>query len=80
MKEFIVTVVPTKNPAILKFELIIFITKIIIRKFQKYRRRAKKLTFGQQYFNRHLLKRFTFQATSLVLKNLDIVEWDGRKR
>ncbi|MBC8767194.1 NifU family protein [Arenibacter sp. BSSL-BM3] len=78
MKEFIVTVVPTKNPAILKFETNHFITKNNNYEFKNIDE-AKNSPLAQQLFYLPFIKTVYISGNFIGLERYDIVEWDDVK-
>ncbi|MCM4173583.1 NifU family protein [Arenibacter sp. TNZ] len=78
MKEFIVTVVPTKNPAILKFETNHFITKNNNYEFKNIDE-AKNSPLAQQLFYLPFIKTVYISGNFIGLEKFDIVEWDDVK-
>jgi len=78
MKEFIVTVVPTKNPAILKFETNHFITKNNNYEFKNIDE-AKISPLAQQLFYLPFIKTVYISGNFIGLERYDIVEWDDVK-
>lgn len=78
MKEFIVTVVPTKNPAILKFETNHFITKNNNYEFKNIDE-AKNSPLAQQLFYLPFIKTIYISGNFIGLERYDIVEWDDVK-
>ena len=78
MKEFIITVVPTKNPAILKFETNHFITKNNNYEFKNIDE-AKNSPLAQQLFYLPFIKTVYISGNFIGLERYDIVEWDDVK-
>jgi Fe-S cluster biogenesis protein NfuA len=78
MKEFIITVVPTKNPAILKFETNHFITKNNNYEFKNIDE-AKNSPLAQQLFYLPFIKTVYISGNFIGLERFDIVEWDDVK-
>ncbi|ASO05759.1 NifU family protein [Arenibacter algicola] len=78
MEEFIITVVPTKNPAILKFETNHFITKNNNYEFKNIDE-AKISPLAQQLFYLPFIKTVYISGNFIGLERYDIVEWDDVK-
>lgn len=78
MEEFIITVVPTKNPAILKFETNHFITKNNNYEFKNIDE-AKISPLAQQLFYLPFIKTVYISSNFIGLERYDIVEWDDVK-
>lgn len=78
MEEFIITVVPTKNPAILKFETNHFITKNNNYEFENIDE-AKISPLAQQLFYLPFIKTVYISGNFIGLERYDIVEWDDVK-
>lgn len=78
MKEFIITVVPTNNPAILKFETNHFITK---NRNYEYKNidEAKNSPLAQQLFYLPFIKTVYISGNFIGLERYNIVEWDDVK-
>lgn len=78
MKEFIITVVPTNNPAILKFETNHFITKNNNYEFKNIDE-AKNSPLAQQLFYLPFIKTVYISGNFIGLERFNIVEWDDVK-
>ena len=78
MDEFIITVVPTKNPAILKFETNHFITKNNNYEFKNIDE-AKISPLAQQLFYLPFIKTVYISGNFIGLERYDIVEWEDVK-
>ncbi|GBF20879.1 MULTISPECIES: NifU family protein [Arenibacter] len=78
MEEFIITVVPTKNPAILKFETNHFITKNNNYEFKNIDE-AIISPLAQQLFYLPFIKTVYISGNFIGLERYDIVEWDDVK-
>ncbi|MDX1365377.1 MAG: NifU family protein [Arenibacter latericius] len=78
MKEFIITVVPTNNPAILKFETNHFITKNQNYEFKNIDD-AKNSPLAQQLFHLPFIKTVYIAGNFIGLERFNIVEWDDVK-
>ncbi|MBU2907668.1 MULTISPECIES: NifU family protein [Arenibacter] len=78
MEEFVITVVPTKNPAILKFETNHFITKNNNYEFKNIDE-AKISPLAQQLFYLPFIKTVYISGNFIGLERYDIVEWDDVK-
>lgn len=78
MEEYIITVVPTKNPAILKFETNHFITKNNNYEFKNIDE-AKISPLAQQLFYLPFIKTVYISGNFIGLERYDIVEWDDVK-
>jgi Fe-S cluster biogenesis protein NfuA len=78
MEEFIITVVPTKNPAILKFETNHFITKNNNYEFKNIDE-AKISPLAQQLFYLPFIKTVYISSNFIGLERYNIVEWDDVK-
>lgn len=78
MKEFIITVVPTNNPAILKFETNHFITKNRNYEFKNIDE-AKNSPLAQQLFYLPFIKTVYISGNFIGLERYNIVEWDDVK-
>ncbi len=78
MEEFIITVVPTKNPAILKFETNHFITKNNNYEFKNIDE-AKISPLAQQLFYLPFIKTVYISGNFIGLERYNIVEWDDVK-
>ncbi|MCK0192198.1 NifU family protein [Arenibacter sp. F20364] len=78
MKEFVITVVPTKNPTILKFETNHFITKNNNYEFKNIDE-AKISPLAQQLFYLPFIKTVYISGNFIGLERYDIVEWDDVK-
>ncbi|MDL5513861.1 NifU family protein [Arenibacter sp. M-2] len=78
MEEFIITVVPTKNPAILKFETNHFITKNNNYEFKNIDE-AKISPLAQQLFYLPFIKTVYISGNFIGLERYDIVEWEDVK-
>ncbi len=78
MKEFIITVVPTNNPAILKFETNQFITKNNNYEFKNIDE-AKNSPLAQQLFYLPFIKTVYISGNFIGLERFNIVEWDDVK-
>lgn len=78
MKEFIITVVPTNNPAILKFETNHFITKNRNYEFKNIDE-AKDSPLAQQLFYLPFIKTVYISGNFIGLERYNIVEWDDVK-
>lgn len=78
MKEFIITIVPTNNPAILKFETNHFITK---NRNYEYKNidEAKNSPLAQQLFYLPFIKTVYLSGNFIGLERYNIVEWDDVK-
>lgn len=78
MKEFIITVVPTNNPAILKFETNHFIVK---NRNYEYKNidEAKNSPLAQQLFYLPFIKTVYISGNFIGLERYNIVEWDDVK-
>ncbi|HLT51115.1 MAG TPA: NifU family protein [Arenibacter sp.] len=78
MKEFIITIVPTNNPAILKFETNHFITK---NRNYEYKNidEAKNSPLAQQLFYLPFIKTVYISGNFIGLERYNIVEWDDVK-
>ena len=74
MKEFVITVVETNNPAILKFETNHFITQ---NKNYEYHNvdEAKNSPLAQQLFYLPFIKTVYISGNFIALERYDIVEW-----
>src|SRR5690606_23705191 len=78
MKEFIITIVPTNNPAILKFETNHFITKNRNYEFKNIDE-AKDSPLAQQLFYLPFIKTVYISGNFIGLERYNIVEWDDVK-
>ncbi|NKI25588.1 NifU family protein [Arenibacter sp. 6A1] len=78
MKEFIISVVPTNNPAILKFETNHFITKNNNYEFKNIDD-AKNSPLAQQLFYLPFIKTVYISGNFIGLERYNIVEWDDVK-
>lgn len=78
MKEFIITVVPTNKPAILKFETNHFITKNQNYEFKNIDE-AKNSPLAQQLFYLPFIKTVYIAGNFIGLERYNIVEWDDVK-
>lgn len=78
MKEFIITIVPTNNPAILKFETNHFIVK---NRNYEYKNidEAKNSPLAQQLFYLPFIKTVYISGNFIGLERYNIVEWDDVK-
>lgn len=78
MKEFIITVVPTNNPAILKFETNHFLTKSQNYEFKNIDE-AENSPLAQQLFYLPFIKTVYIAGNFIGLERYNIVEWDDVK-
>lgn len=78
MKEYSITVVPTKNPAILKFETNHFISKHKNYEFKNIDE-AKNSPLAQQLFYLPFIKTVYISGNFIGLERFDIVEWSDVK-
>ncbi len=78
MKEYTISVVPTKNPAILKFETNHFITKNTNYEFKNIDE-AKNSPLAQQLFYLPFIKTVYISGNFIGLERFDIVDWQDVK-
>ncbi|WP_086477010.1 MULTISPECIES: NifU family protein [Arenibacter] len=78
MKEYTITVVPTNNPAILKFETNHFLTKNQQYEFKNIDE-AKNSPLAQQLFHLPFIKTVYIAGNFIGLERFNIVEWDDVK-
>lgn len=78
MKEYSITVVPTNNPAILKFETNHFISKHKNYEFKNIDE-AKNSPLAQQLFYLPFIKTVYISSNFIGLERFDIVEWSDVK-
>jgi Fe-S cluster biogenesis protein NfuA len=78
MKEYSITVKPTNNPAVLKFETNHFITKSTNYEFKNIDE-AKNSPLAQQLFYLPFIKTVYISGNFIGLERYDIVEWEDVK-
>ncbi|MDC6350136.1 NifU family protein [Zeaxanthinibacter sp. PT1] len=78
MKEHVITVVPTNNPAILKFETNQFIVKEAGYEYHNIDE-AKDSPLAQQLFYLPFIKTVYISGNFIALERYDIVQWDDVK-
>ncbi len=78
MREFVITVVATNNPAILKFETNHFITKGSNFEYKNIDE-AKNSPLAQQLFYLPFIKTVYISGNFIALERFDIVEWEDVK-
>ena len=78
MKAYVITVVPTSNPAILKFESNNLITKHTSYEFKNIDE-AKNSPLAQQLFHLPFIKTVFVSTNFIALERFDIVSWDDVK-
>ena len=78
MKEYVITVVETNNPKILKFETNHFIIKHNNYEFKNIDE-AKNAPLAQQLFHLPFIKTVYISGNFIALERFDIVEWNNVK-